>query len=74
MKKPLSYIEISKENLLHNIATFRSILGDQKKLVAVVKANAYGHGMKEVAEKNRENYEQLQVSQRLYWAMSKKVI
>jgi len=61
MKKPLSYIEISKENLLHNIATFRSILGDQKKLVAVVKANAYGHGMKEVAEIAENHVDYFQV-------------
>ncbi len=47
MKESLSYLEISKENLLHNISMFKDLVGD-KKLVAVVKANAYGHGMKEV--------------------------
>ncbi len=48
MKNFLAHIELSKENLLHNIAAFRSVLGVEKKLVAVVKANAYGHGVKEV--------------------------
>jgi alanine racemase len=50
MKTPLSHIELSKENLLHNVATFRALLGEKKKLVAVVKANAYGHGMKEIVK------------------------
>lgn len=41
---PLSYIEISKENLIHNIKQFRSILCKGTKISAVVKSNAYGHG------------------------------
>ncbi|MEI6553431.1 MAG: alanine racemase [bacterium] len=48
MPKPLSYIELSKHNLLSNIKQFGSILPKGQKLVAVVKANAYGHGLKEV--------------------------
>ena len=43
-KTPLSYIEISKENLVHNIKQFRNLLKNKTKIVAVVKANAYGHG------------------------------
>jgi len=52
MKKylPLSYIEINKENLIHNIKQFRSILGAETKLCAVVKANAYGHGDIEIVK------------------------
>ena len=45
----LSSIELSRENLLHNISVVRNLLGPDKKLIAVVKANAYGHGMREVA-------------------------
>lgn len=46
MKKnlPLSYIEISKGNLIHNIKQFKSLIGKDTKLACVVKANAYGHG------------------------------
>lgn len=41
---PLSYIEISKENLIHNIKQFRNLLGQKTKIAGVIKANAYGHG------------------------------
>ncbi len=47
---PLSYIEISKENLVHNIKQFRSLLKEGTKISLVVKANAYGHGDKEVVK------------------------
>jgi alanine racemase len=45
---PLSYIEISKSNLIHNIKQFRRVVKQGTKIAAVVKANAYGHGDKEV--------------------------
>ena len=48
--KSLSYIEISKDNLIHNIKQFRDLLKGKTKLAAVIKANAYGHGDKEVAK------------------------
>jgi len=44
-----SRIEISKSALLHNISAFKSILGKNHKIAAVVKANAYGHDAKVVA-------------------------
>jgi alanine racemase len=44
----LSYIVLSRENLLHNISFFRNLLGSGKKLAMVVKANAYGHGLREI--------------------------
>lgn len=47
---PLSYIEISKENLTHNIKQFRSLLSKGTKIACVVKANAYGHGDYEVVK------------------------
>jgi len=52
MKKdlPLSYIEISKENLIHNIKHFRILVKNGAKIATVVKANAYGHGDKEVVK------------------------
>ncbi|HOW86983.1 MAG TPA: alanine racemase [Candidatus Aminicenantes bacterium] len=42
-------IEISRRALLHNILEFRRLIGPRRKLLAVVKANAYGHGLLEVA-------------------------
>ena len=53
MKKsnlPLSYIEISKKNLIHNITQFRRIVRKGTKIAGVVKANAYGHGDVEVVK------------------------
>ncbi|MES2409298.1 MAG: alanine racemase [Patescibacteria group bacterium] len=50
MKKPLSYIEISRSALRNNIDQFRRILPKGNLLVLVVKANAYGHGLKEVVK------------------------
>jgi len=49
-KLPLSYIEISKENLIHNIKQFRGLLGKGTKIAAVIKANAYGHGDIEIVK------------------------
>jgi alanine racemase len=48
--KVLSYIEISKDNLIHNIKQFRGLLKNNIKIAAVIKANAYGYGDKEVAK------------------------
>ena len=52
MKKnlPLSYIEISKENLIHNIKQFRGLLNPKTKIAGVIKANAYGHGDIEISK------------------------
>lgn len=41
-----THIEINKANLLHNLDVFKKLTG--KKLMFVVKANAYGHGLKEI--------------------------
>ena len=46
----LSYIEISKDNLISNIKEFRNLLKSKTKIVAVIKANAYGHGDVEIAK------------------------
>lgn len=59
---PLSYIEISKKNLIWNIKQIRGLVkkparnasrndtGGGTKISAVVKGNAYGHGQNEVAQ------------------------
>ncbi len=59
--KPLSYIEISKANLLHNIKMFRSLLGKHVQLAAVVKGNAYGHGQNEVIKVLEKTVDYFQV-------------
>jgi alanine racemase len=44
-----TWIEINKENLIHNLSQFRKLVGEKVKIMGVVKANAYGHGLVEVA-------------------------
>lgn len=46
----LTYLEISKSALIHNLQEFRKIIGSKIKLMAVVKSNAYGHGLVNVAK------------------------
>jgi len=47
--KPLGqWLEISRQAFFHNIQEFRRRLG-QTELMAVIKANAYGHGLLEIA-------------------------
>jgi alanine racemase len=46
--KPLSYFEISREALEHNARQLRKYVDRSKQIIAVVKANAYGHGFEPV--------------------------
>ena len=46
----LSLVEISKSALIHNIKTFRKLVGKDVVLGVAVKADAYGHGMIECAK------------------------
>lgn len=57
----LSYIEISKENLLHNFEAIKSLTKPGTKIAAVIKANAYGHGQNEVAQVLEEKADFFQV-------------
>ena len=43
------WIEIDGEALRHNLRVFRDILTPSTRIAAVVKANAYGHGLPQVA-------------------------
>src|SRR3989338_417059 len=59
---PLSYIELSKGNLIHNIKTLRSVAGKPARnathnvagggvqFAIAIKGNAYGHGQAEVSK------------------------
>jgi len=47
---PLSYIELSKNNLVHNIKQFRNLAKAGTKFSVAIKGNAYGHGQNEIAK------------------------
>lgn len=46
---PSSWVEISRSAIEHNIATYKNIIGPDVYLAPVIKANAYGHGILQVA-------------------------
>ena len=46
----MAFKRINKENLLYNVNYFKKILPLNTLFCAVVKSNAYGHGVKEVIE------------------------
>ena len=41
---------INLDNIRHNISAMKSLVDKDKKMLAVIKADAYGHGAVEVAE------------------------
>jgi alanine racemase len=45
-----AWIEIDHAALRHNLQVMQAIAGEDREVIAVVKANAYGHGAVEVAE------------------------
>ena len=45
-----TWIEVDKKAIFHNIAEFRKIIKSKTKLMAVVKSNAYGHGLVDFAK------------------------
>jgi len=46
----LTWVEIKKSRLQNNLKQFRKIVGPQRQIMAIVKSNAYGHGMLTVAK------------------------
>lgn len=50
MNSFLSWVEIDKKALLSNISSLRKLIGPKVALLAVVKGNAYGHGIEVVAK------------------------
>ncbi len=55
MDSPLVWAEVNLEAIAHNVSELRGITNPKARLMAVVKANAYGHGMIEVARRVLEN-------------------
>lgn len=45
-----TWIEIDEQALISNVKTLRALTKNEARVCAVVKANAYGHGMKEIAQ------------------------
>jgi alanine racemase len=45
-----THIEINSENILHNYDQFKNRIGDNVKLMPILKSNAYGHGLIEVGK------------------------
>ena len=48
--KDRAWIELDLEHLAHNVGELRRVMPDGCNLMAVLKANAYGHGAKIIAE------------------------
>ena len=55
LDKPLTWAEINLGAYAHNIRELRRATQPQARLMAVVKANGYGHGAKEVARTALQN-------------------
>ena len=49
MNKPYTWIEINASALTNNLAIYKKIIGKDRILAPVIKANAYGHDMQQVA-------------------------
>ena len=50
MDLPLSYIELSKNNLIHNIKCLKNIAKKSVQFSVAIKGNAYGHGQNQIAK------------------------
>lgn len=46
----LTWLEINRSALRHNLQEFRRVVGPKTKIMAVVKSNAYGHGFLEIVK------------------------
>lgn len=49
------WLEINLDAIAHNVRIIRQVVGKNTQIIAVVKANAYGHGAVEVSETLLEN-------------------
>ena len=55
MNSPIVWAEVDLKAIAHNIRELRRITNPKARFMAVVKANAYGHGIVEVARESLEN-------------------
>lgn len=49
------WIELNKKNLHHNIQIYHNITSTDNKIAAVIKSNAYGHGIIEIGQELEKN-------------------
>lgn len=49
MNEQKTWVEVDSDNLIHNVSEFRKRVGESVKIAGVLKSNAYGHGLLEVA-------------------------
>jgi alanine racemase len=52
---PRTWIEISTTAFEHNVSLYKRIVGNNVKVAIVVKSNAYGHGIHEIAQMCQES-------------------
>lgn len=69
----LSYLEISKKNLVHNFQQLRKFVHPEARIIGVIKANAYGHGQNEVAQVLEPLVDYFQVDDLLELALLRRV-
>ena len=55
MDSPFVWVEVDLKAIAHNIRELRRITNPKARFMAIVKANAYGHGIIEVARQSLEN-------------------
>lgn len=55
LDSPITWAEIDLKAIAHNVRALRHITNPSARLMAVVKANAYGHGVREVAQTALKN-------------------
>jgi len=55
--KHRTWVEIDRNALRHNVQALKSLLTPSTRFLAVVKANAYGHGLREVAQTLKDDVE-----------------
>ena len=61
MATPLSYIELSTSALHHNLEQFKNLIPNSTAISAVIKGNAYGHGMPELIQMLEGKVDYMQV-------------
>jgi alanine racemase len=50
MNKTYTWIEVDSHAFNHNLAQYKKVIGQDRIFAPVIKANAYGHGMQEIAQ------------------------
>ena len=62
-----TWVEISKSNLIHNTKELRRVVDTDIKMMSVVKSNAYGHGLVEVASILNKKFKDEMMRKKYKW-------